>query len=69
MKQLNISIKCPWCGIEIKVPFFGDLKAQAIEDYDLAEISAQEELSSLHWWLRTTSLWGLIKWYFKRSLK
>jgi len=63
----NFSVNCPTCGTEIRVPFLAKLKAKAEKDYDLAEQSAQEELTSLQLWLETVSLVGLIKFWIKRN--
>ncbi len=66
MKILHFSVDCPNCGVKIKVPFLEDMKAQAIEEWDLAETSAQEELSSLRLWLASASLWALLRWWIRR---
>lgn len=66
MKHLAFEVKCFNCGMITKVPFLEDLKAIAIEEWDMAEQSAQEELLNLHHWLANISLWGLIKFWLKR---
>ena len=56
-------VECPQCRVTVNVPFIEELKAKAIGDYNLAEVSAQEELSGLRLWLYGVSLWGIIKWW------
>jgi len=64
----NIDIDCPVCHSEIHVPFIRDLEAKAIEDFDLAEITAQEKYASLKKMLERASLWSLIRfWWRKRK--
>ena len=66
MKSLSVKVECPNCNGTVNVPFFEKLEAKAVEDWDLAEISAQEELSGLRFWLATASLWELVKWWVRR---
>ena len=62
----QFQIQCPNCKINIHVPFIRELEAKAIEEADLAEITAREELGCLNGWLNTASLWGLLKFWFTR---
>ena len=62
----NIDIVCPNCYTKIHMPFFRDVKAQAIERADLAEREARKELLELRFWLADVSLFGLIKFWLKR---
>lgn len=63
--MMKFNVSCPNCHSVISVPFIRKLEKQAIKDYDMAEVSAQDKLSSLNWWLNTISFWGLIKWWKK----
>jgi len=64
----QFEIQCPNCKVNIHIPFVRELKAQAIEEADLAEITAREELLGLRLWLGNVSLWSLIKFWFKRVI-
>ena len=68
MESLHFDFDCPQCHTTVHVPFFKDLEAKAIEDFDLLEISAQDELQGLRLWLSGVSLFGLIKFWFQRRL-
>ena len=68
MTELDIHIQCPSCHKEIHLPYFAAFKAKALEEYDMAELSAQTELAEQTNWLRTISLWGILKWWFSRRL-
>ncbi len=69
MKKLHIDITCPICHTTIHIPFLPALEAKALEDYDLAEQSAQEELSNLHLWLGSASLISLTGFWLQRRKK
>ena len=62
---LSVDVPCHECGAVTHVPVFRDLKAKAIEDWDLAEVSAQKRLSGIWVWLHDVSLFGLILWWFR----
>ena len=62
----SVDVVCPQCQTKIHIPFFRDLEELAIEEYDLAETNAQEELGGLMSWLESVSLFGLIKFWLKR---
>lgn len=66
--MLKVDILCPECRTLIHVPFFRKLKAQAIEDFDMLELSALEKLESQTSWLRHASLWQLLQFWVKRRL-
>jgi len=68
MDLLEMDITCPNCKMKIHVPFFRDLEAKAIEEFDLSEISAQDKYNGLKGWLDSASLWELVKywWRYKR---
>ena len=65
MDSLHFDFDCPQCHTNVHVPFFRDLEAKAIEDYDLLEISAQEKLRAMRHWVYNVSLSGLIIWWLK----
>ena len=66
----SFDITCPHCHVLVKVPFLETLQVKALEDYDLAEMSAQEELFNWYSWWCSVSLWGLLKRrYFKKWIK
>uniref|UniRef100_A0A6M3LXX5 Uncharacterized protein n=1 Tax=viral metagenome TaxID=1070528 RepID=A0A6M3LXX5_9ZZZZ len=66
----SYDITCPICKNLIHIPFWEKLEAKALEDYDLAEMSAQEELFTWYSWWCSVSLWGLLKRrYFKKWIK
>ena len=69
MAELDIQIECPQCRNTIHVPFIAGLKAKALEEYDMAEVSAQTKLAEQTNWLRTISLWGIIKWWVNRRFR
>lgn len=61
------SIDCPNCKAHIHIPFMRELKAKALEEADLAELTARDELSMLRGWLNSVSLLGLFKhWWYRR---
>ena len=66
MKFYKHNITCPNCAVTIIIPITPRIEAQAKENYDLAEVSAQEQYNSLCLWLYTASLWRLIKFWFGR---
>ena len=63
----QFQIRCPACGVNIHVPFMRELEAQALEEADLAEITARQELSGLRTWLRGVSIIGLFKFWLRRQ--
>ena len=65
----HFDIACPKCEINIHVPFMRELEAKAIEEADLAEITARQEIGMLKGWLRSVSLFGLFKFWLKRKEK
>ena len=68
MIGLEYSIDCPSCGIKIHIPFVRALEAKALEDYDMAETSAQDKLFYLRLWLHDASLITLLKYWVKKEL-
>ncbi len=54
----HFDIECPNCKLNIHVPFMRKLKAKAIEEADMMEITAREELAGLKERLRNASLMG-----------
>ena len=68
METLHFDFDCPKCHTTVHVPFFRDLEAKAVEDFDLLEVSAQARLSGLSLWLSSVSLFGLIKYWIKRNV-
>lgn len=67
--MMQFDISCPNCHTLVHIPFMRELKARAIKEFDLAEVYAQDKLSSLELWLETVSFWGLIKWWITRQCK
>ena len=67
MEQFDV--QCPKCQINIHIPFFRELEAKAIEEADLAEITAREEIGMLRGWLASVSLFGLFQFWLKRKEK
>ena len=63
---LSFDVNCTQCHTTIHVPFFRELEARAIEEYDLLELDAQAKLSGLKLWLSSVSLFGLIRFWLKR---
>ncbi len=62
----DFKVDCPNCHTIIRVPFVEKLKKKAIKEYDMMEVSAQEELFDLRFWLHSASLFELIKFWFRR---
>ena len=67
MKLYKHELQCPNCSVTITLPILPKLEAQAKENYDMAETSAQEELLDLQLWLWGASLFGLIQFWFNRN--
>ena len=67
MEEVNID--CPNCHIKIHVPFWRELEVKALEEADLAEISAREELSHLRGWLANVNLWGFLRYRWERRIR
>jgi hypothetical protein len=68
MKIRRDSIDCPNCGSTVNLPWLPSLKHRKMEDdYDRAEIDAQEILNDLWNWLSHASLWSFIKFWFNRK--
>ena len=63
----EFSINCPKCKVNVHVPFVRELEARAIEEADLAEITARQQLDDVRYWLNSASLWELVKFWSKRS--
>lgn len=63
---LSYDVTCPRCDSTIHLPFFGELEAKSVAEYDLLETEAQEELSMLRSWLGYASMWDLIKYRLAR---
>ena len=66
MRIDNFTVVCPNCHLAISEPFVRELEAQAIEEYDMAEISAQEALDDIQEWFTDASLWTLITFWFEK---
>ena len=64
--MLHTQITCPNCHIMVLIPFTRALEAKAADEYDMAEISAQDKLDALKEWLREVSLLALLKYWFWR---
>ena len=65
--MLQETIKCA-CGASITIPVIPEISVHELqEEYDMAEMSAQEELFNLRWWLASASLFTLLKAWFQRK--
>jgi len=57
----QVKIQCPQCKVNINVPFMRELKAKAIEEADLSELTARDRLRGWELWLYSASLWDMLK--------
>jgi len=62
----SFNIHCPQCNINIAVPFWRELEVRALDEADLAETTARQELSDIKGWLHSVSLFGLLKFWRRR---
>ena len=56
----HVEVDCPSCGIRINIPFIRALQAKAIEEADVEETNAREELANLREWFQNVSFTGLV---------
>jgi len=67
MRMLHFDIDCPKCHTRIHVPFVEELKDKAVEDFNIAELSAQDKLLSLELCLQEASLITLLKYWLRNK--
>jgi len=65
--MLHFRIDCPACHTRINIPFVRKLERKAIEEFDLAEVTAQDNLLCLELWLHGASLITLLKYWLRRK--
>lgn len=61
--MLQYTVECPSCHKDIHIPFMKALEAKAIEEFDMLERDAQEELSCF----QKASLWQLLRFWWERE--